>query len=97
MIYKNPTQLGSSPKCEIYLFKDPEVSPRHAAIHKVAGGHEIEDLGSASGTLVNGKPVTRTRLRGGDEIRIGETTLKFIALCDENFTWASQGDDAADA
>lgn len=77
VLYKNPTYIGSSPQCEIYLFKDPQVSPQHAAIHTVPGGFDIEDLRSATSTLVNGRKVSRTRLRHNDKIQIGSTTLLF--------------------
>lgn len=77
IIYKNPTYLGSSPQCEIYLFKDPQVGPRHAAIHTVPGGFELEDLQSATGTLVNGRPASRVRLRNNDQIQVGATLLLF--------------------
>ena len=33
IVYKNPTRIGSSPKCEIYLFKDPAIDPFHATIN----------------------------------------------------------------
>ena len=43
---------------------------------------------------LNGNPVLSTEeLSNGDQIRIGETTLKFIGLCDENFTWTDKSDD----
>ena len=77
VLYKNPTFIGSSPQCEIYLFKDPQVGPQHAAIHRVPGGFEIEDLQSPSGTLVNGQRISRQRLRNNDQIQIGMTTLQF--------------------
>jgi hypothetical protein len=77
IIYKNPTYIGSSPQCEIYLFKDPRVGPRHAAIHAVPGGYEIEDLRSPTGTFVNGKPVTRTRLHKNDQVQVSTTVFQF--------------------
>jgi hypothetical protein len=77
ILYRNPTVVGSSPRCEIYLFKDPEVSPRHAAVHRVHGGFELEDLGSATGTWINGRPVQRARLRDRDQVQIGSTTFLF--------------------
>jgi hypothetical protein len=77
ILYRTPTFLGSSPQCEIYLFKDPDISPRHAAIHRLGGGFELEDLGSATGTRVNGRPVTRARLRPGDHVQIGGTCFVF--------------------
>lgn len=77
VIYKNPTLIGSSPKCHITLFKDPNVEPQHAAIH-IAGGHcEIEDLRSPQGTYVNEQAATRQTLRNGDQIRIGKTVFHY--------------------
>ena len=77
IIYKNPTCIGSSPQCEIYLFKDTRIGPRHAAIHTVHGGYEIEDLQSPTGTFVNGRPVSRVRLRNNDQVQIGATAFQF--------------------
>jgi pSer/pThr/pTyr-binding forkhead associated (FHA) protein len=76
VLYRNPTIIGSSPQCEIYLFKDPQVGPRHAAIH-VGRGFEIEALQPGCGTFVNGQAVSRTRLRNGDQVQIGSTTFVF--------------------
>jgi hypothetical protein len=77
IVYRNPTFIGSSPACEIYLFKDPQVGPRHAAIHVFDVGYQIEDLGVGGRTLVNGRPVRRARLRSGDRIQIGSTAFTF--------------------
>ena len=75
--YKNPTAIGSSPKCEIYLFKDPDVEPRHALIHKVGNRHEIEALDTASGTFVNNMRVKRQVLRDGDRIAVGQAVFEY--------------------
>ena len=77
VLYRNPTIIGSSPQCEIYLFKDPQVGPRHAAIHVVGRSFEIEALHHATGTFVNGQPISRTRLRQGDQVQIGGTAFVF--------------------
>jgi hypothetical protein len=77
IIYKTPTTIGSSPKCEIYLFKDADVEPRHTMLVKVGNRHEIEDLKSPSGTYVNGQKVQRQILKSGDQIIIGQTALEF--------------------
>ena len=77
IIYRNPTFIGSSPECQVYLFKDRDVGRRHSAIHIIPGGFEIEDLPLGQDTFVNGKPVKRQRLRHGDQVRIGATTLIF--------------------
>jgi hypothetical protein len=77
VLYRNPTYIGNSLQCHIYLFKDPQVGRRHAAIHIVPGGFEIEDLPLGAPTYVDGRPVTRARLHNGDQIRIGSTMLLF--------------------
>jgi pSer/pThr/pTyr-binding forkhead associated (FHA) protein len=55
---------------------DSELSRRHAVVRPVAGGFEIEDLGSRNGTFVNGQKIDGVaRLTGGDSIKLGQTTL----------------------
>jgi len=77
VVYKSPTALGSSPKCEIYLFKDPQVEPRHALLHRTGNRYEIEDLNSPAGTYVNGERIKRRSLADGDQIAIGDTVLEY--------------------
>jgi len=63
--------LGSSPECDVQI-DEPRVSPRHAEICLIDGNALLlKDLGSTSGTLLNGEPVIETLLGSGDEIRIG--------------------------
>jgi hypothetical protein len=77
ILFRNPTVLGSSPKADVYLFKDEAIEPRHAQIHDRGGRFEIEDLDSADGTYVNGIPVQRRMLQDGDQIVLGKTVLEF--------------------
>jgi hypothetical protein len=77
ILYRNPTFIGSSPENQIYLFKDQQVGRRHAAIHIVNGGFELEDLPLGAGTTINGRPVTRSRLKNGDQVQIGLTRFLF--------------------
>ncbi|MEO6435731.1 MAG: FHA domain-containing protein [Tepidisphaeraceae bacterium] len=77
ILYRNPTYIGSSPDNQIYLFKDPQVGRRHAAIHVVRGGFELEDLPLGAATLINGRPTARTRLKSGDQLQIGGTRFLF--------------------
>ena len=76
ILYRNPTVIGSSPKSEIYLFKDPTVAPRHAAINGVGGEFLLTALNGAT-VLLNGQPVKQQRLRNGDQIRVGNTIFLF--------------------
>ncbi|BBO34371.1 FHA domain-containing protein [Lacipirellula parvula] len=77
IMFKDTTILGSSPKADIYLFKDDAIEPRHATITNRGGRFEIEDCNTPDGTYVNGIPVTRTILRDGDKIVLGKTVLEF--------------------
>jgi predicted component of type VI protein secretion system len=77
ILYRNPTFIGSGPECPIYLFRDPKVGKRHAAVHIVLGGFEIENLPLGADTLINGKSVKRARLRAGDVIQVGATKFLF--------------------
>ncbi len=77
ILYRATTYIGASPECHIYLFKDPGIGRRHAAVHIVPGGFDIEDLPLGTPTFVNGKPITRARLRTGDQIQVGQTAFTF--------------------
>jgi len=79
ILYRNPTFIGSAPMSHIYLFRDPAVGRRHAAIHTVPGGYELEDLPLGKTTLVNDQPAARVKLRHGDTIRVGKTLFVFQA------------------
>ena len=50
---------------------------RHAKIVAKGDKYVLEDLGSDSGTLLNGESVAISRLTEGDVIQIGETRLVF--------------------
>lgn len=77
ILYKDTTVLGSSPKADVYLFKDDAIEPRHALMTNRAGRFEIEDCGTPDGTYVNGIPIARARLNDGDQIVLGKTVLEF--------------------
>jgi pSer/pThr/pTyr-binding forkhead associated (FHA) protein len=59
------------------MLDHPSVSRVHARLFLQSEAVEIEDCGSAAGTLVNGHPIDRARLRNGDEIRIGNVALTY--------------------
>lgn len=63
--------LGSSADCQVRI-EDPGVAPHHAEITMADGNALLlKDLGSQSGTFVNGEAVTEAMLSSGDEIHIG--------------------------
>jgi pSer/pThr/pTyr-binding forkhead associated (FHA) protein len=68
--------IGRSRSTDVYL-ADDRASRRHARIDLQQNAFVISDLGSANGTLVNGRRIQRQTLRDGDEIRIGNSRLVF--------------------
>jgi len=77
ILFKDTTVLGSSPKADVYLFKDDAIEPRHALLTNRGGRFEIEDCNTPDGTYVNGIPITRHVLQDGDQIVMGKTVLEF--------------------
>jgi hypothetical protein len=77
ILFRDTTVLGSSPKADVYLFKDDAIEPRHAVITNRAGRFEIEDCKTPDGTYVNGVHIDRIRLNDGDQIVLGKTVLEF--------------------
>lgn len=58
--------------------EDPKVFRIHAVIEAADDGesYAIIDMGSTEGTFVNGERVSKRRLSDGDEIRVGDTTIR---------------------
>ena len=57
---------------------DPAVGGEHAQITPVGNDHILEDLGTASGTIVNGHRVDRHILQHGDVIELGSFYLRYL-------------------
>ena len=63
--------LGSSSSCDVQV-DELGISARHAEIQLVDDRSLLlKDLGSETGTLLNGEKVVESLLSSGDEIRIG--------------------------
>ena len=78
VIYHNPTFIGSSPKSDIYIFKDPNVMPIHAKIQKKGTKYEIIDESRGHGVFVNSKKINGSKvLEPNDRIVIGKSILEF--------------------
>lgn len=69
---------GRHPESDIYL-DDITVSRRHAEFRRENGKFHVVDLGSLNKTYLNRKPVEAAVLANGDEIRIGNFRLIFVA------------------
>ena len=68
--------IGRMPSCDFALTGDDAISRTHAEIAVRAGLCLVRDLDSCNGTLVNGRPVHRARLRRGDVLLVGETEIR---------------------
>jgi serine/threonine-protein kinase len=83
LIGRTDPHTGIFPEVDLSLY-DPEtkVSRRHARIYRQGQQFLIEDLSSVNGTTINGAirlPPKQPRvLNSGDELKLGETTLKFM-------------------
>ena len=67
--------LGRADDNDVQVLFDAQVSRRHARLTVVGAKVYAEDLGSSTGTWVNGQRVARVRLIGGEELRLGSTRL----------------------
>ncbi len=59
------------------VISDPKVSSFHARIDRTLDGFQIVDLKSRNGTYVNGRKIETSRLKAGDEIRVGTARLVY--------------------
>ena len=74
-LHKPFTLIGRAPECSI-VFRAADVSKHHCQLLLDADQVVVEDLGSANGTFVNGRPVQRARLRHCDELRIADYVME---------------------
>ena len=74
---KGTGDLGAFKRDVDLIVNDPSVSRLHAMLFFDETGVGILDLVSRNGTKVNGREVETCRLKSGDEIRLGETVIKF--------------------
>lgn len=76
-VLEERTRVGRAADADIQL-DEPHVSRQHARIRRQPdGGFELTDLGSTSGTTVNGAPVNKKVLQPNDVIAIGLCRFSF--------------------
>lgn len=70
--------VGRSRSCDIRI-RAQGVSRLHTLFSWKDGNLQVEDLGSANGTFVNGNRITGVRrIRAGDKVRFGEVTGEVV-------------------
>jgi pSer/pThr/pTyr-binding forkhead associated (FHA) protein len=80
--------VGRDPEAEVPLTWDTEVSRVHAVVERIAGCWTVVDDGlSRNGTFLSGNRLRgRRRLRDGDTISVGRTTLVFVGAAGDALT-----------
>jgi hypothetical protein len=75
ILYKPITTVGSSQTCDIYLFKDPEILPRHAVLQLKGSRVHLIAEGNA---YIAGQPVRGTRvLESGTVLQLGRYGFRY--------------------
>ncbi|MCB0408481.1 MAG: FHA domain-containing protein, partial [Bdellovibrionales bacterium] len=69
--------IGRNADVQVDL-QEEGVSPLHALIEERDNGYYISDLGSQTGTLLNGQKVLDEAIQSGDEIKIGSYKIQFF-------------------
>jgi len=95
-LYSGVSTIGRGDDQTVVLdLGDTSISrEQHAAIayDEEANGFFLGHGGKSNIVRLNGRPVLSTEdLQNGDMIRIGETTLRFVALCGDAFVWEGAG------
>lgn len=75
-IERDIVKIGSLPTSHLRL-EDPQVSSIHAVVEVSGEAVHCIDLGSASGTRVNGNRINKCQLNDGDVIEFGLTRVVF--------------------
>ncbi len=69
--------IGRDPSAQVTL-SDPTVSRQHAMIRVDADRTTVSDLGSMSGTSVNGEVIKGVRISAGDRVTIGQSEFTLM-------------------
>lgn len=80
-LVESSVRIGRGAENHVVLDSD-SVSRRHARIEVLGGDYRIVDMRSTNGTYVNDELIEETQLRRGDQIKIGDTILKFLSGAD---------------
>jgi hypothetical protein len=74
ILYKARTVIGSDQKCDIYLFKDPNVLAEHAIVEIAGTRVQFRALGPA---FVSGQPAKVQVLQSGNAVQIGRYAFRY--------------------
>jgi hypothetical protein len=70
-LWRDDLIIGRSSCCDIVL-TSPAISTHHCRLYLVGRDWYVDDLNSRNGTRVNGRLVSRRRLKAGDRLSIAD-------------------------
>ncbi|MFY8215559.1 MAG: ATP-binding cassette domain-containing protein, partial [Chthoniobacterales bacterium] len=73
------TVIGRAADADFTL-DDPSISRRHLEVETLSPGWKVTDLGSRSGTYLNGRLILSARLTWGDILQLGDVFLRFDGI-----------------
>ncbi|MFH0800461.1 MAG: sigma 54-interacting transcriptional regulator [Pseudomonadota bacterium] len=76
---KNLTKIGKRETNDMVV-TDKTVSRNHLEIEYASDSFLLRDLGSTNGTFLNGSKVKEAYLSPGDLVKVGNTTMEFVAF-----------------
>ena len=76
LLHEGVTTVGRESDNKIQLLR-ANVSRRHAKIINMPSVCQVEDLGSANGTFVDGDRITSMVLKNGSEVRFADEVFRF--------------------
>jgi hypothetical protein len=74
ILYKTQTSMGSRQESDIYLFKDPNILPRHAVIN-ISGARVM--LQASGSVLWGGQAIHNRVLQDGDLLQVGRYAFRY--------------------
>jgi FHA domain len=74
ILYRSETSIGSRQESDIYLFKDPNILPRHAVIN-ISGARVM--LHATGLMLWGGQPIHDRVLQDGDLLQLGRYAFRY--------------------
>jgi pSer/pThr/pTyr-binding forkhead associated (FHA) protein len=86
--------VGRDAGCDVCL-DERDCSRQHAEVLRDVDGTTVRDLSSKNGLVIAGRAVNERRLRHGDEITIGRTTLRYHDPVEELLRALESGADEA--
>ncbi len=70
--------LGRDEEADVVFADDSRISREHCRVYVDESRLAVEDLGSANGTRVNGRLLSRAFLSSGSTVQIGDTVLELV-------------------